>query len=149
MLRSNLRNLESSGIITHQSYITGSINQLHHRNIYFATYKHIKSLQEKSYKQTNKKSIGRWYDFPECGKSGQFPERNADEAACEPSVLEETSYGLPRVHEVLFTTSESSKRVISVFLKSTLTFVYNYRDIAERRSVAFLFESHRYEIQIH
>ena len=63
-------------------------DQLHHRNMYFATYKHINSLQKKKKKKSTftkkkkKKNPNEGHtDFPECGKSDQFPERDEDEAA--------------------------------------------------------------------
>ena len=58
-------------------------DQLHHRNMYFATYKHTNSLQKKKkYIHTKKKYPNEGHtDFPECGKSDQFPQQDEDEAA--------------------------------------------------------------------
>ena len=51
--------------------------------MYFATNKHINSLQKKKkYIHQKKKNPNEGHtDFPECCKSDQFPEKDEDEAA--------------------------------------------------------------------
>ena len=78
------RNSESSGITTHQRHAIGSIRSASSQKYvfcYIQTYK-FSPEKKKVHSPKKKKNPNEGHtDFPECGKSDQFLERDEDEAA--------------------------------------------------------------------